>query len=46
MYKEICVKMLVFNFVDLKFIIKEVGVAKFCIELILLVRVIINLLMS
>lgn len=43
MYKEICVKMLVFNFVDLKFIIKEVGVVKFCIELILLVKVIINL---
>lgn len=46
MYKEICVKMSVFNFADLKFTIKEVGVAKFCTELISLARVIINLSMS
>lgn len=43
MYKEICVKMSFFNFADLKFTIKEVGVAKFCTELISLARVIINL---
>lgn len=43
MYKEICVKMSVFNFADLKFTIEEVGVAKFCTELISLARVIINL---
>lgn len=46
MYKEICVKMSVFNFADLKFTIKEMGVAKFCTELISLARVIINLSMS